>query len=264
MHNDILKSLSAPASVFEQMMALRGASYRHLEGRLTQRVELGGKFYFIKQHVGIGWKEIFKNLLQLRLPVLSAKNEWLAIKKLQSLGISAPGIVGFGKRGINPAHMESFILMEELAPTISLEELCQTWPSTPPTFAIKRRLIEQVAYIAKTMHANGINHRDFYLCHFLLDIAAGLHNISAQTIKLSLIDLHRAQIRRLTPMRWIIKDLSGLHFSSKDIGLTQRDLYRFMKAYTGKSLGEILKLDQTFWQKVRARGEQIHRNHTQR
>lgn len=247
---------------FDQMMALQGERFRQLEGRITQRIHLDEKTYFIKQHFGIGWKEIFKNLLQLRWPVISAKNEWEAIQTLQSLGIATPTIVAFGQRGINPAKLQSFILMEELKPVISLEDLCKTWGKNPPSFILKRVLIEKIAQISRTLHQNGINHRDFYICHFLLDISHGIENINPAQLKLYLIDLHRAQHRQVTPERWIIKDLAGLYFSSKDIGLTQRDLFRFMKKYNGKSLKQIMISEKTFWKKVQERGEQLYRDHT--
>lgn len=253
LNNTIKPYFPKPHLAFDQLMALRGECFRHEKGRLTQRVKLGDKTYFIKQHTGVGWKEILKNILQFRLPVISAKNEWLAIEKCQSLGISVPVIAGYGQRGKNPARMQSFILMEELKPVISLEDFTKTWLKTPPSFHKKRKLIEAVARIARILHDNGVNHRDFYICHFLLD-CEGFE-------KLHLIDLHRAQIRRLTPGRWIIKDLSGLYFSSKDIGLTQRDWYRFMKVYSGKTLSETFKSDKNFWKKVRVRGERLY-NHT--
>jgi hypothetical protein len=119
-----------------------------------------------------------------------------------------------------------------------------------------------VAKIASTLHRSGINHRDFYICHFLLDTSIGIEKINDSNIKLSLIDLHRAQIRRLTPKRWIIKDLSGLYFSSKDVGLTQRDLFRFMKAYKAQTLRDTLESEKLFWQKVRERGEQLYSDHS--
>jgi heptose I phosphotransferase len=244
-------------------MALRGAGYRDQKGRLTQRIVIGGNAYFIKQHHGVGWKEILKNIVQLRWPVISAKNEWRAIAALKASGVSVPEVVGYGERGWNPARRESFIIMEELAPTVSLETLCETWQQHPPAFAVKCKLIETVAKIARIMHEQGMNHRDFYLCHFLLDTSGGAAAIQPAQIKLSLIDLHRAQIRRATPERWLIKDLAGLYFSSQHIGLTQRDLYRFMKHYRGKSLREIMafETETVFWQKVKIRGN-TYRDHT--
>lgn len=244
------QGFSHPDYDFSRMMSLRGESFRQLEGRLTQRVQIADQSYFIKQHRGIGWMEIFKNLAQLRLPVLGAKNEYLALQKLASLGIPVPAVAAYEQRGLNPARLQSYVLMQELNPVISLEELSKTWRETPPAFNLKQKLVAEVARIARIMHDNGINHRDFYICHFLL-----------QDDKLYLIDLHRAQIRRQIPKRWRIKDLSGLYFSSKDSGLTKRDLFRFMKHYSGKSLRETLK-DKHIWQKVRARGERLYSNHT--
>ncbi len=258
-----LKSYFAASDpLFDQIMALHGECFRQLEGRLTQRIVLGDKSYFIKQHKGIGWKEVFKNLFQLRLPVTSARNEWEAIQKLQSLDVLTPKVVAYGKRGLNPAYQQSFVLMEELKPIISLEMLCARWQRQPPSFALKFMLIQEVARITRLMHENGINHRDLYICHFLLDTTSSIDIIKKEQLKLYLIDLHRAQSRRLTPKRWIIKDLAGLYFSSKDIGLTQRDWYRFIKAYRQTSLRYSVNSENGFWKKVKERGEQLYRNHT--
>jgi heptose I phosphotransferase len=83
-----LKQYFSPdENLFDQIMALSGETFRALENRRTQKIVLGGKNYFLKQHFGIGWKEIFKNLFQLRLPIISAKNEWLAIQRLHTLAV---------------------------------------------------------------------------------------------------------------------------------------------------------------------------------
>lgn len=252
LRDDLKKYFSNSQPLFDQVMALRGQSFRHQEGRLTQRIVLGGDSYFLKQHTGVGYKEIIKNILQLRWPVISAKNEWQAIQKLNELGVSVPVVAGYGLRGLNPARLESFVLMQELKPVISLEELCLTWRHTPPSFVFKCELIKEVARMTRLMHENGMNHRDFYICHFLLN---------TESMQLSLIDLHRAQIRCKTPQRWVIKDLAGLYFSSKDIGLKRRDYYRFMKAYRGKSVRDIMRTEGVFWKKVIKRGEKLYRDH---
>lgn len=249
----IEKGKPRPLPGFDEMMALKGECFRQQKGRLTQRVIIEGQSYFIKQHAGVGWKEIIKNLVQLRWPVLGAKEEWLALQTLQSLGVSVPRPIAFERRGLNPATQQSYILMEDLTPARSLEDIGKTWAKTKPTFAFKQILIAEVARIARLMHENGMNHRDFYICHFLL---------TAHPFRLSLIDLHRTQIRRLTPERWIIKDLAGIYFSSMDIGLTERDRLRFMKAYRQKPLSDILNSERAFWQKVKIRGEQLYRDHT--
>ena len=53
--------------------------------------------------------------------------------------------VAFGQRGGNPAKQHSFIVTEELAPTISLEDYCREWPTNPPRQAMKRALLQRVA-----------------------------------------------------------------------------------------------------------------------
>ncbi len=236
-----------------------GTVYRDKEGRRTLRFEYAGHGYFLKLHQGVGWKEIFKNLMQGRLPVLGAKNEYRAIRALEQLRIDTLSIAAYGQRGYNPATQLSFLLTDELQNVESLEDFCGRWPQQPPAFALKRKLIGRVAAIARTMHRSGINHRDFYLCHFLLQNSAPpitAENLDAR--KLYLMDLHRAQIRRRVPQRWLIKDLGGLYYSALDIGLTRRDIFRFMRAYTQRSLRELLRREGDFWTAVRARAHRIY------
>jgi heptose I phosphotransferase len=252
-----LKKFFTDEKLFDQLMVLQGKKYRELEGRRTQRIEFNGQGYFIKQHFGIGWREIFKNLLQGRLPVLSAKNEWLALQRLPALNVATMQIAGFGSRGLNPARRQSFLLTNELTDVISLEDFCKTWPIDPPPVAFKRALIKEIARIARALHGAGINHRDFYICHFLLASAT----IATGKPKLYVIDLHRAQIRNQTPERWIIKDLAGLYFSSKDVGLTYRDLLRFIREYRMRPWRESITSEWTFWEKVKRRGDRTYQQH---
>ena len=118
--------------------------------------------------------------------------------------------------------------------------------------------MNKVVETARVIHENGANHRDFYLCHFLLDVHFSDDEQIASESKLYLIDLHRIQLRRKTPERWAVKDIAGLYYSSKDIGLTKRDLLRFMRLYRGKPLREILETERGFWRKVESRGNRLY------
>lgn len=225
---------------FVAVEALEGQVFRELEARRTLRIEVAGRGYFVKIHRGVGWREIVKNLASLRLPVLGAQNEWLAIARLGELGVDTMRAVAFGVRGGNPATQHSFIVTEELAPTISLEDHCRDWPVQPPAPRFKRALIARVATMARRMHEGGVNHRDLYICHFLLHLAPAP---SVDAFKLSLIDLHRAQIRTQTPRRWRDKDLSALYFSALEIGLTRRDFLRFLRVYFAAPLRSTLQAE---------------------
>lgn len=228
------RSLWADQDPFVAVEGLQGTVLRALEGRRTLRTEIAGRGYFVKIHCGIGWREAIKNLVSGRLPVLGANNEWQALQRLRAQGIDTMHAVAFGEHGRNPVQRHSFLVTEELAPTISLEDFCRGWPDTPPHPALKRALIRRVADMARRMHHAGVNHRDFYICHFLLHLPVGTEP------RLSLIDLHRAQIREHTPRRWRNKDLAALLFSSHEIGLTRRDHLRFLRTYFGQPLRETL------------------------
>ncbi|MDR3214113.1 MAG: lipopolysaccharide core heptose(I) kinase RfaP [Azoarcus sp.] len=224
---------------FAAVEALQGQVFRELAGRRTLRVDIDGRGYFVKIHRGVGWGEILKNLVCLRPPVLGARDEWRALERLAELGVDTMRALAFGERGDNPARRHSFIITEELAPTVSLEDICRDWPRTPPPPALKRALIARVANMARRMHEGGVNHRDFYICHFLLHTEPPP---VPKALRLSLIDLHRAQVRASPPpSRWRRKDLAGLYFSALDIGLTRRDLLRFLRAYLNGPLRRVLR-----------------------
>ncbi|RRV09432.1 lipopolysaccharide core heptose(I) kinase RfaP [Pseudomonas sp. v388] len=231
------KSLWAGRDAFAEVEALDGKVYRELEGRRTLRTEVEGRGYFVKIHRGIGWGEIAKNLATAKLPVLGAGMEWQAVARLHEVGVPTMTAVAYGERGSNPAAQHSFIVTEELAPTESLEDYSRHWLAEPPPPRLKRALIAEVARLVGMMHRAGVNHRDCYICHFLLHTDKP---VSADDFRLSVIDLHRAQTRKVLPARWRNKDLGALYYSALEIGLTRRDKLRFLKGYFLKPLRQIL------------------------
>jgi lipopolysaccharide core heptose(I) kinase len=245
------------SDVFEQAKQQQGDIFRDKEGRRTLKFEKNGKTFFLKLHQGIGWKEIIKNVLQLRMPIIGAQNEWQAIKLLEQHHIDTLAIAAYGQTGINPAKQLSFLVTDEIQDSMSLEHLGEQWKKMQPSFQTKQALIKKLALISKTMHENGVNHRDYYLCHFLLDTSFAQTNIIADDTRLVLIDLHRAQIRRKVPERWLVKDIGSLYFSALDIHLTKRDLFRFITRYSGLPLREALMKQQKFWTKVDERAVKL-------
>jgi len=245
---------------FDTFMDLEGEVFRAVVDRRTLRFEVNERGYFIKIHQGVGWKEIFKNLIQLRLPVLGASNEYHAIKHLTELGVETMRLAGYGCRGLNPARLQSFVITDELQETVTLEEFSQDWHKKPPQLQFKRALIKHIAETAKKMHENGINHRDFYICHFNLRADSK----TTEDLHLYLMDLHRAQIRKRTPVRWIIKDIAGIYFSSMDLGLTRRDYLRFVRSYRGLPLSQVFRDEKRFWKRVESKAKKLYIRHQAR
>ena len=229
---------------------------RDVEGRRTLRFEAEGRGYYLKLQNGIGWGRIIEELVHLRRPVLGASNEWNAIHRCHALGVPTMTAVGVGERGCGPANRQSFIVTEAIEPAVDLDEYTRDWATTPPPPALKRALIREVATIARRMHGGGVNHRDFYLCHFLLRTVAGS---AAETPQLALIDLHRAQLRAATPRRWRDKDLAGLYFSALDIGLSARDKLRFLRSYFDMPLRETLQAEKPLFEHLEREAARLKR-----
>jgi len=234
---------------------MQGRVFRSVEGRRTLRVKLGNRVMFLKRHRGVGWLEIAKNLLAGRLPVLGAGNEFRAARVLLAAGVSVPEPLGYAERGDNPATRDSFILSTAIEPNISLEDLATTWRETRPPAADRWRLLSEVADLVAALHRNGVNHRDLYICHFLMR-----PDSYPATPELTLIDLHRAQVRLSVPRRWLVKDLGALWFSAADTLPTRRDAFRFIRRYTNASLRDELTDPKRadFWRAVGARAQLLH------
>ena len=239
---------------FEEVEKITGEVYRSVATRRTLRFDFQSGSYYIKLHKGITYTEFFKNIFSFHIPVLGARNEYEAIEKLTSLGVDTMNCVAYGETGINPIKKTSFIITEDLSPSISLEDYCRDWSVNPPAYSVKKCLIEKLAWTVRTMHEGGVNHRDCYICHFLLQLPFN----PSKDFKLSVIDLHRAQIRKEVPLRWRNKDLVALYYSVMSIGLTWRDYARFLKIYfRGKKLKEIIEVEKALFSTVQRKAEKI-------
>jgi len=234
--------------------ALDGEVFRAVPGRRTLRVEIGDRMYFVKLHYGVGWREIFKNWLQLKKPVVGAANEYLACVGLQDEGIVAPIPAAFAESSGGIATRKSFVLCDELDGYLSLEDVTDEWDTLPPSPLAKHRLLYAVARFAKAFHTAGFIHRDFYICHLLAQTDA----LERGVVELAVLDLHRARRFVQIPRRWLLRDLAALLFSTLDLGYSQRDWFRFIRAYTGEPLQESFRSNEKFWLDVLKRAHRLY------
>lgn len=240
--------------VFSLMENMQGKVAREMRDRQTLRFEINGQGYYRKLHRGVGWQEIIKNYLQLRMPVLGASNEWNALNKLRALNIPSLIPLAYGMRGKNPARRQSFIVTRELTAVIQLDHFFEQYSVGVKA---KHSILASVACIARELHCAGINHRDFYLCHFMLKTQF----IADQNLEpeLYLVDLHRAQLRPQVPERWLVKDLGGLLFSSFNLQFTKRDYLRFVRVYFAQELRAVLAEQKFLLEKITARARITYR-----
>ncbi len=225
-------------NVFAQVQKLRGQVARDMVDRQTLRFELNGQGYYCKWHRGVGWREIFKNLMQWRLPVLGAGTEWRALNKLRALNIPSLAPIAYGEQKTNPARRKSFLITRELQGVAQLDEF---FAQRQPGVRLKRLIIAEVARITRELHTAGINHRDLYLCHFMLRESTLSERMqSNQAPEIFVIDLHRAQLRVRVPRRWLVKDLAALYFSCMELKLSRKDYLLFLQVYFGDRLSRLL------------------------
>ena len=251
----------ADAAIFDQIWLLRGETYRRTANRRTLRVDIGGAAYFAKLHDGVGWREILKNLLQLKWPILGASHEYAACRHLAGTGVRVPNVAAYGRLGWNPATQRSFVLCEALEQCASLQDVVSGWGRSPPPLALRRQLLHEVALLTRDLHGAGVNHRDYYLCHLFVDT----RRLARGEVALAVIDLHRAGIRRRVPRRWLLRDLAALLYSANAAlpenrsGLSRTDLFRFVRDYAGAGPAAVIRRDGRFWRAVERRAVRLHR-----
>ena len=256
-----LRPLFTTESSVSDFMNIGGEVVKHVvESRRITRFDRHNHQFYMKCHYGVGWGEIFKNLLTLRLPVTSARNEWLALDILKKIGIDSMEVAAFGSEGWNPASKQSFIITDALTETQDLEQWLAAINAAEPSkemLRTKRCILRALGQLAGKLHAHGVNHRDFYLCHFRLRPTELAELRPGEKPLLYLMDLHRAQIRRRVPVRWLVKDLSGLLYSSMyslhNLPLTLRDYLRLVEAYCGIPWRQCLHQRRRLWEKVLSR-----------
>ena len=228
---------------FSAMMQLQGKAFRDVVGRKTMQVTLGDKSYFIKQHFGVGWGEIFKSYLSFKKPVVSALTEVRAIQTLDEIGIPTTPLVAYGQQGCSPATMQSFVMTQDLGEIADAEALSQNWLHLSADF--KAHLIQAIALLASRFHQAGLCHRDFYLCHFVVKKA----ELAQGQLNLHLIDLHRVLHNQSPSGKGVMKDIAGLFFSAKQVGWNKDDLSLFKQHYLAQS--------DAFWAQVEDRSQAL-------
>lgn len=249
---DFIRSVPGRGRLLERLLALQGEVFRERPGRCTSRVKLEDRAIFVKAHYGVGWPELIKNWVVGKRAIVDAVPEWRALRRLRAVGVGAPEPLALAVQGWNPARRRSAVAMQALDGLVSLETLCDQGRGRDAHW--RRAAVAAVAQMVRRLHGAGINHRDLYLCHFLLDPALAAPRFD----DMHLIDLHRAQCHKAVPPRWRLGDLAALYHSALDCGLQRRDVLRFLRVYLGADWRARLAADAPFWHAVRRRAAALY------
>ena len=229
---------SLPADLDASIMALEGGDRLHRkQGRSTARVrfDAGGEALsvYLKRHYRLPAWDRVRALVHPSGRYSPAAAEWAHLERARGLGITVPEVVAVGER-IGPwGALQSYLMVAELVDQAALHEAIPDLALAlePAEFArLKRTLVVEMAAIVARLHAAHAYHKDLYLCHFFLP-AAGMQP-AAGGGRLTLIDLHRLAVHRWSGVRWRVKDLGQLLFSTEGVlGVDDRDRLRFWKHY---------------------------------
>ena len=205
-----------------------------IKERSTVKIELknnGGEIgAYLKRYHDSGFKAWGSSLWHFSSP-RSAMDEWKNILAFHARGIPTMVPLAAGIRKPSGFKRESFLLTREIEEVERLEHYLPRNFSPPlNSYHIKekRALIKELALLVKRMHVSGFNHRDLYLCHILVKKDA------ENNWKIFFADLHRVDQRKKVGLRWRVKDLAALNYSSDENLITRADRLRFITHYLGE------------------------------
>ncbi len=175
--------------------------WRRLDGRENAVLQLPGA---PRLHV--------KRYLTPAAGMTPAETEARALNLLTGAGVGCPTVAGWGQL----ADGRSFIMTEDLAGHASCQEILRNGG----TFS---EVLKPTAAVAAALHRAGLHHRDLYLCHFFL---------RSSDRDCRLIDAARVgPLPRWLARRWIVKDLGGFAFSTREFNAPEAQLAEWFAAY---------------------------------
>jgi heptose I phosphotransferase len=195
---------------------------------------------YLKRHYPLSFGKYFQEMVRFASEK-TAFDEFSNILAFHQAGLPTMIPVAAGKRAGKVFGSESFLITKGIKDCVTLETYAESCLKTK-TFTGKMELINKTALLSRKMHQSGFNHRDFYLCHLLIGTEENNKD------ELFVVDLHRVDIRKKVPERWIIKDLAALNYSSKSKNITRTDKLRFLKYYL--STGKISEQEKLFVLKI--------------
>ena len=198
---------------------------------------VGGRDVFLKRYYKTPMLTQIKNWIAHFRRDCTAGYDRLPAELLAQDGIKSYKVLAYGWQWGKLFEKRSFIVIEKIPNAESLEK------KLPAFFYDERsnrdqkqrtEFINSLADFTRRFHRTGFRHRDYYLAHIFADDAGQFH----------LIDLHRAFKPILFGLRFRLKDLTQLYYSSPGKYITRADRLRFYLRYRQKS--KLSRLDRLF------------------
>ncbi len=234
------------------------------KGQNLTKKNLAGYRTRIQFQIGTPPKNVFLKRYE-HPPLLVQLDKWLsnhgpitcgifeveAAKTLNAAGVSTAKIIAYGRQTDLIFENRSFVITEQVPDAKSLEQKLPDYfdgPVAGKNLTARRQFIKKLALFIKNFHDTGIRHRDLYLCHIFCDTNECL----------TLIDLARAFQPLLLGQKFLIKDISQLHYSAPAKTFSRTDRLRFYKSYSGRK--KLTAVDKTFIRQVISKSDAMTRH----
>jgi heptose I phosphotransferase len=209
-----------------------------LHGRQRWRWDIdaaGGAVLYVKRYRGVPLREQVDRIRRQSLRHSRAWWEFLQSADLRRHYIPAVRAIGVVEEMRAAFEVCSAALFE----SVPGDAFDRTWSRlsaqrAPVTQGVARHdVTRRLARFVSAFHQSGVCHRDLYLCHIFVDLELA----GARPPRFTLIDLARTHRPRLRRTRWLIKDLSQVDASARQIGASRADRWRFLLTYLGLDAG---------------------------
>ncbi len=242
---------SAPFHSFESIWNFsNGETIKQIKARSVIKFEIRHnnkkRTFYIKRHNSefIGLSRLFPRLLPRR-SLSQGRLEFENICDFRKNNLPTVVPVAAGEKFSHFFWAKSFIITEDFSPFISLESLLENRPqflSGPKGENRKQILLKDIAVLARRMHQNGFNHRDFNATHILLN-----YNNGSDIPQIALFDLQRVEKRKYLRFRWKIKSIARLNYTLPDEIFNIKDKTYILLSYKDKKSFNFIDRMQWFW-----------------
>lgn len=204
------------------------------------------KTIYLKRHnlEFVGFWRLFSRFFP-KWGLSQGRLEFENICDFRNCGLPTVVPIAAGEKFFRFFWAKSFLITEDFSPYISLEALLEDQPYFFTGLEGKQKkkiLINEISVLARKMHQNEFNHRDFNATHILLHYDNG-----SDVPKIALFDLQRVEKRKFFRFRWKIKSIAGLSYSLPDDIFNAEDSLYILLAYKGKNSLNFLDHLQWIW-----------------
>jgi heptose I phosphotransferase len=235
--DDLTRLLDTPTGVPSRVGHWQPLSKPGLQGRQRWRWDLAdgsGTVLYAKCYRHVPWREQWD---RIRRQTVRHSRAWWEFRQSDYLSrhfIPVVRAIAAVEDMRGTLDVSSAVLFE----SVPGDAFDRTWTrlcaaDAPVTRGAARHdVTRRLARFVSAFHQSGVCHRDLYLCHIFVELETG-----ARPPRFTLIDLARTHRPRLRRTRWLIKDLSQVDASARQIGASRTDRWRFLLTYLGLHAG---------------------------